>query len=180
MIMRDMVYVGDMENHKHEKVSYKLKKFKTIPKSQRIIVKNTHEPIVSREDYETVQNLISARHRPQKHDNDNVFKGVIFCKKCGGRLTVQGKNKKSGRMSWYRCLKYYTYPDKCNKGNYIGHDVLLNLVAERIREKIDLFSQDESIPELLAQKDNNPRKKNFSLLFFHHIIGVILYSIIAR
>ena len=158
MIMRDMVYVGDMENHKQEKISYKIKKFRTIPKSQRIIVKDTHEPVISREDFMTVQNLISARHRPQKYADENVFKSIIFCKKCGGRLTIQGKNKKTGRMNWYRCLKSYSYPEKCEAGNYIGYKVLLNLVTEKIKEKIALFSADESIPKMLVQRVNNPKK----------------------
>ena len=53
-IIRDMVYVGDMENHKYEVKNYKTKKCTKVPKEEHIIVRNTHEPIISRSDFEHV------------------------------------------------------------------------------------------------------------------------------
>ena len=50
IILQDRVYTGDMVNHKCEIVNYKTKERQTLPKEQYIIVPNTHEPLVSRED----------------------------------------------------------------------------------------------------------------------------------
>lgn len=57
-ILRDIVYIGDMENHKYEVKNYKTKKRTRVPKEEHIIVRNTHEPIISRSDFEHVQELI--------------------------------------------------------------------------------------------------------------------------
>lgn len=61
LIMQDRVYVGDMENHKAEVANYKTKQRVPIPQEQHIVVENTHEPIVSREDFQQVQTLIKSR-----------------------------------------------------------------------------------------------------------------------
>ncbi len=59
-IMKDMVYVGDMENRKYEIQNYKTKKVIKVPKDKHIIVPNTHEPIIIRDEYERVQELIKS------------------------------------------------------------------------------------------------------------------------
>ncbi|HHU27911.1 TPA: hypothetical protein GXZ54_01990 [bacterium] len=42
-IIRDIVYVGDMENHKYEVKNYKTKICTPVPKEEHIIVRNTHQ-----------------------------------------------------------------------------------------------------------------------------------------
>lgn len=51
-ILRDVVYVGDMENHKYEVKNYKTKKCTKVPKE---------EHIIARSDFEHVQELIKHR-----------------------------------------------------------------------------------------------------------------------
>ena len=46
--------MGDMENHKYEVVNYKTKEYRTVPKEQHIVVRDTHEPIVSRDNWNRV------------------------------------------------------------------------------------------------------------------------------
>ncbi len=53
-IIRDVFYVGDMENHKYEVKNYKTKKCTKVHKEEHIIVRNTREPIISRSDFEHV------------------------------------------------------------------------------------------------------------------------------
>ena len=47
-----------MVNHKCEIVNYKTKERVSIPKDQLIIVENTHDPIISREEFDRVQELV--------------------------------------------------------------------------------------------------------------------------
>ena len=76
-MLRDIVYTGDMENHKYEVKNYKTKKCTKVPKEEHIIVRNTHEPIISRSDFEHVQELIKHRQRPSRHNHPNLFKGIL-------------------------------------------------------------------------------------------------------
>lgn len=73
-ILHDPVYIGDMENHKYEVKNYKTKKRVPVAKDDRIIVQNTHEAIISKSDYQKVQELIKGRARPSKYDFPNIFK----------------------------------------------------------------------------------------------------------
>jgi DNA invertase Pin-like site-specific DNA recombinase len=73
-MMKDRVYVGDMVNNKFEVISYKSDKLRKVPQDKLIIVEKTHEPIVSREDFDTVQKLMKSRHSPRKYNHDNIFK----------------------------------------------------------------------------------------------------------
>lgn len=82
-ILRDVVYTGDMENHKYEVKNYKTKKETPVPKEEHIIVRNTHEAIVSRSDFNKVQELIEDRHIELVHYHKNIFKSLLHCSNCG-------------------------------------------------------------------------------------------------
>ena len=68
-----------MENHKYQVENYKTKKLVRVPDSEHIIVKNTHEVIISEADFKTVQTVIKKRHYPARHEHENLFKeDVLF------------------------------------------------------------------------------------------------------
>ena len=112
-ILRDQVYVGDMVNHKYEVANYKTKERVPVPKEEHIVVKDTHEALVSRDDYERVQQIISQRHKPKKHHYDNVFQNLTFCSECGHRMTVMMKPLKcEGLVPVIRCMHQMCIRDR--------------------------------------------------------------------
>ena len=132
-ILKDRVYTGDMVNHKFEIVNYKTKERAAVPEEERIIVANRHEPLVRREDFERVQQILAYRHKPRKHDFDNVFKDLTFCAECGYRMTLMMKPLKAGLTPIIRCTNHYNNPDKCKHNHYIYYDVLYAEVLKRIQ-----------------------------------------------
>ena len=107
-ILRDIVYIGDMENHKYEVKNCKTKKRTRVPKEEHIIVQNTYEAIISRNDFNKVQDLIKGRQRPSKYDFPNIFKGILRCANCGRKLTIGYHLRKSGRRAYsYLCYDRY-------------------------------------------------------------------------
>ena len=54
-ILKNEIYIGNMVQGYNKKISYKSKKRVTQPKSKRIIVPNTHEPIIKKEKFYKVQ-----------------------------------------------------------------------------------------------------------------------------
>ena len=147
-ILRDRVYVGDMEGHKYEVKNYKTKKRIRVPSEQHIIVENTHEPIIAREDFDQVQSLISARHKASKYNYPNIFKSVLFCSECGYRLTIA----KKGERYVYRCMHRFKEPDKCKRYNYIYYDDLYEIVEERIRKLTKKLRDDNNLIEKIQNK----------------------------
>jgi hypothetical protein len=51
-MLKNQVYAGDMENHKSEVANYKTKERVPVPKDHHIIVEDTHEALVSHENFE--------------------------------------------------------------------------------------------------------------------------------
>ncbi|MFT9078470.1 recombinase family protein [Ethanoligenens sp.] len=151
-ILRDRVYVGDMVNHKCEIVSYKTRERRDVPEEQRIVVPNTHEPLVSREDFERVQALFRARPTPSACRTENIFRGVLFCPECGHPLSMAHTDREQGGEPYYRCMYHYRHPDECAHTHAIAYDTLYNAVLERIRRTAEQFHDDAVFARMVAER----------------------------
>ncbi len=149
IILQDRVYTGDMVNHKCEIVNYKTKERKNLPKEEFIIVPNTHEPLVSREDFEQVQILIKSRPSPSVYETENLFRGILVCSECGHRLSMAHRRDK---RAYYRCMHHYRHPEECRHTHAIFYDDLYKTVLERIRATARLLKDDESFYRLVEEK----------------------------
>ena len=159
IILKNRVYMGDMENHKSEKFSYKLKKYVIIPPEQRIVVENTHEAIISREDWNKVQQLVSARHRKTHNNFKNLFRGTVYCLDCGWKLNMQSKRQKNGNVHHtYRCDGHYRHPEKCPKPRQITYRNVYSLVLERVQKLANLMRNDDGLMKLIRQKSSGDSK----------------------
>ena len=80
-ILKNEVYIGNTVGHKVKKINYKIKKQVILPKDNWIKVENTHEPIISKEDFEKVQNILNKRsYTPLKRKNTFAYWNYILCK----------------------------------------------------------------------------------------------------
>lgn len=161
-ILRDQVYTGNMVNHKVEVINYKTKECVRVPKEQQIVVADCHEPLVSRDDYERVQTLISLRHRPKKHSFDNAFKDLTFCAECGRRMTLMMKPLKAGLAPLIRCTNHYSNPDQCKHNHAIYYDVLYEEVLKRVRSIASKIQSGELLGKI--QKQSTKRVKTDKLI----------------
>lgn len=62
-LLKNKVYLGHTEYGKRLNLSYKSKKVKTVPREDWKIVENTHEPIISKEQFERVQSKLEIRKK---------------------------------------------------------------------------------------------------------------------
>lgn len=62
-ILKNPVYMGHMVQGREQKISYKSKKTMELPMEKWIVVKNTHEPILSEKTYEKVQKKLAKNRR---------------------------------------------------------------------------------------------------------------------
>ena len=60
-ILKNEVYIGNTVGRKVKKVNYKIKKQVMLPKDNWIKVENTHEGIISKEDFEKLKNILNKR-----------------------------------------------------------------------------------------------------------------------
>ncbi|MDR1094083.1 MAG: recombinase family protein [Clostridiales bacterium] len=160
-ILADRVYAGDLESHKTEVASYKTKKRVPVSKDKRIVVENTHEPIVSREDFERIRELWAARCSPNRHNYDNLFRSILFCAECGHRLAMAYNTTAAGTLKvYYRCANHYENPDKCGKGTSIAFDDLYGQVRGKLKRLFGLLNDCEMSERLKnGMAENGGQKK---------------------
>ena len=85
-ILERMEYTGCTVNFKTYTKSYKLKKRIENPKENWAIFYDTQEPIISKEQWERVQELRQSKRRNTKTNKQGLFSGLIFCADCGSKL----------------------------------------------------------------------------------------------
>ncbi|HBA48738.1 MAG TPA: hypothetical protein DCZ91_13260, partial [Lachnospiraceae bacterium] len=122
-------------------------------KPERIYVAGTHEPIVSRELFGKVQELVEERKQKAlsasegnngAERKENKFRNIAFCGDCGGRLKFsrQVKRCSGGRISVYysyTCPNTDSYGEKFCKRKRIGMQELEEAVGAALRVHINLF-----------------------------------------
>lgn len=81
-MLENRAYCGDLEQGKEESASA-ISKIR-IKHEHGIIVENTHEPIISREMFFEVQNLIASRKvGPRPTPKKHLFTDILICGECG-------------------------------------------------------------------------------------------------
>jgi len=95
-ILKNPIYIGQITWRKKEikksKDSTKLTLSKTRDKSEWIISKGKHEPIIDESLFYKVQNLIKNKsNSPCKHTKEvvNPLAGIIICSVCGKKMTLR-------------------------------------------------------------------------------------------
>ena len=151
-ILKNPVYIGVLTQGKETTPSYKVRKRIIKPEDEWAVIPDSHEPIVRREDFETVQKVLTLDTRRSPDDsNVQLFSGMVFCGECGAsmvRKTVPSGNKK---YVYYVCSAHKQ--DKSCSSHGIRdkalEEVVLETVKQYIRDVIDL-------DDILSMTDTAP------------------------
>ncbi|MDR1321704.1 MAG: DUF4368 domain-containing protein [Gracilibacteraceae bacterium] len=134
-IIRRPEYVGHTVNFRTYKTSFKTKKHKHNPPEKWEIFENTHEALITPEEWETAQKCRKVKRRRAKSGEANPLTGLVYCADCGSRMynhkgTLYSDTRPS--QDSYCCTKYSKYPPKCTRHN-ISVKTLRELVLTAIR-----------------------------------------------
>jgi len=146
-IMKDRVYVGDTVGCKSEITAPGGKKLRLTP-DKHIITENTHEPLVSREDFNRIQQLMEARHRKSRHCAENIFKSILFCGHCGKRMSfaanlIKSVGKVLVQRPILRCFNHTAKSHECLYYNAVYYKDLKARVWESVKRVLDQMNADE-------------------------------------
>ena len=147
-ILTDEVYIGNLVQSKTTNVSYKNKKKVKKDKEDWIRVENTHERIVSLEQWLKVQERLKQRVRANKDGYYNPFVHKLYCKCCGKIYCRTG----DCNHVYFRC-KDQQYKSCDNRSN-ISKDELNNFALGKINELLNRFYNEEQLKEF-KEKDTD-------------------------
>ena len=132
-ILEKMEYVGHTVNFKSHKKSYKIKKKIDNPKEDWLIFENTHEPIISQEEFDLVQELRKHTRKPQRNDEINPFSGMVYCADCGKKMYLCRSRSFSDDQEHLKCSSYSMDKDECS-AHYIRTVVLKEIVLNELNK----------------------------------------------
>jgi len=93
--IKNQMYAGDMVQSRSEKVSYKSEKTVANPKSKWIIVENTHEPLIKKEQFKYLQLDRLTRDKTIGGREKELFENYIYCKECGNAIAFSFVGKRN-------------------------------------------------------------------------------------
>ena len=153
-ILKNEVYIGNLVQGYNKKLSYKSKKMVNQPKSEWIIVENTHEPIITKEQFYKVQEIFKSKTRRCKNGEVHLFANKLVCLDCGTKLY---KCQNDRGYIYFSCKGSKKLYGTCTPHS-IGYENLKNLVTEKIKEKILAFYNFDNISDDLFISNDNFNK----------------------
>lgn len=154
-ILTNEVYIGNMVQGKTGVASYKTQEKVTYSKDQWIIVHGTHEPIISKDIWDRVQDLIAEKAKPSRTESEGMFARKVRCFYCGSRM----HSVKNGEKRGFKCERHALSPDAC-----IGASISLRKLERIVAAELYALSQElldeeklekgiDPFPELKEEKD---------------------------
>ena len=148
-LIRSEGYIGNMVQGKSGTLSYKSRKLVSKPEEEWIRVEGTHEPIISREIWETVVRIDQKKVRktPPTDGIRSIFTGLVYCADCGFKMRnhiekFTYKDGTPGRYSAFICGNYARSGKSACSIHTIYEKVLEELVLADIRQKAKYVEMD--------------------------------------
>ena len=146
-MLTNETYIGNMTQGRRRKINYKSKKEIRTPKEEWIIIENTHEAIVSYEDFAKAQTTFSTYHKsqPKAIQRYNAF----TCAHCGRKLSFSKDRKK------LLCRYGEVNPSEpCYKAAYPAEQ-LRGAVLDSLKWHFEQFVRWEQMKDQTDQKEQS-------------------------
>jgi len=138
-ILGNQMYVGDLIQGVQKIKSYKVRVAQRQAPEDWIVVKNTHEPIVNREDFELVQALLKRNTRkPPAREEVYLFSGFVRCGDCGRSMYRKQHHHDYGDYSYFVCTTYSKVDKTACTKHTTRVDRLEDIVLASIQSQIAL------------------------------------------
>ena len=149
-ILRNPFYKGAHVVCKTHQKAIRSNTYNIIPREEREVIEDCHEAIISKEDWDRVQELIDRRP-PIMQGNScpyhNIFHGILYCATCGRSMQVRyekvgrtDKNRTTKKMrepidkAYYICQTYNRMGKVACTSHKIEARALTDLVLKDIQE----------------------------------------------
>lgn len=156
-ILGNPMYIGNLVQGVQKIKSYKVQVAQRQAKEDWIIVENTHEPIISKEDFELVQELLKRNTRKAPAQKEvYLFSGFVRCGDCGRSMSRKHHHHEYGDYTYFVCTTY-TKLDKtaCSK-HTTRADKLESIVLASVQAQIALaVDMEEAIKTINTSGDAN-------------------------
>ena len=168
-ILIQEIYTGDMVQGKTYSYNCKINKREPLPRDKWDIVKNTHVPIISREQFDMAQSLLMRKAKPAKSITDtipSIYAGFLTCSDCGKKMvrnTAYYTDKTAGKTAYnrYVCSTYKKLGSKACSSHLIREDVINDILFDVLYTMIKSIV---NVSEALKKAESTKLNKQIALL----------------
>jgi len=127
-------------------LSYKNKKLIRHPESEQILVENTHEPLITQELWDIVQDVRQHKKRvPKQMDEPNMFSGLVYCADCGKTLVLHRAHTMDAVKNNFMCYTYKKKGKEVCSAHYIRELDLTQIILDDLRRVTHFARQKERL-----------------------------------
>lgn len=169
-ILEKEEYIGSTINLKTAKISYKQRNCRMRPREDWLIFPDSHEAIISKEDFEIARKMMGHKRVVQRQNwknktgHENLFAGLLYCEN-GHKLSFCPQEKAGVNLDHYKCHHFKRAGDTCSGGHYLRKEVLEDLILNELQELINSFQINEAdLLQRLKDKFEIKETKKFSEL----------------
>lgn len=170
-LLRNEVYIGNMVQGKYGTLSYKSRKLVSKPVDEWIRVEGTHEPIITREVWDTVVSIDQKQvcKRETTDGIKSIFSGLVYCADCGfkhinriERFTY--KDGTPGRYSSFICGNYARSGKTACTIHSVYESSLSEIVLHDIHEKARYveYDRDRLVDRIVRMKNKEAHSRLIS------------------
>jgi site-specific DNA recombinase len=163
-ILRNKVYIGHTEYGKKINLSYKSKKVKNVPRENWQIIENTHEPILTKEQFERIQTKLDLRKKTKHKKYSWMLNGLVICKECGSKMAIKVIRNKDRDITGVKivCGNAVRKSNKteCDrKYKAINEEIVNKIVISNVEEKLNNTINNEKLEEIITNQYNQTGTK---------------------
>ncbi|WP_256719008.1 recombinase family protein [Paenibacillus odorifer] len=159
-ILTNVTYTGTLCQHREEISSHISKERVKVPKDKQIIFENAHPALISKEDYQSVQELMKSKGKSHSNGQESLFAHLMLCPDCGHGMTFR-KDRLKKQNGAYVCCGYVKRGKAFCSSHIIGYDKLLAAVKSDLRE---LIGNNVKLDRLFDVVKGNVGQKQSTLL----------------
>ena len=140
-ILKNPIYTGVLVQGKETTPSYKVHKRITKDESEWIVIEDSHEAIITKIDFNSVQKILKLDTR-RSPDGEAVqlFSGMVFCGDCGASM-VRKTVPAGGRKYIYYVCSAHKQDKSCSPHRMrdtVLEGIVLDSLKQHIREVVDM------------------------------------------
>lgn len=157
-ILENEVYTGTLLQGKTHRPNYKIRIPVDRSKDEWFRTENSHEAIVSRNDFNLVQNILdSDTYHHAGRNTVYPLSGLIYCGNCQQTCRRRQSSGKKGTYHYYGC--YLKNHRACCKGYTISEATLIQSLKDVLHQYVDDLSNLQQVFDFL---ENLPARQNGS------------------
>jgi site-specific DNA recombinase len=151
IILENPHYTGSLVQQRETTLSVTNKRRIKNSLDQMIVVRDTHEPIISEDTFKLVQDLLNSRSIQRNTVTKHLFSGLLKCHDCGASMHYKYNRK------GYICGTYVKLTKKACTNHAIKEACLIKHILADINQCRKLISNDDIRQKLF---DINQREQN--------------------